>query len=182
MRTGSTMSRACRNHKKGALSLKRAIETVFQLIEWICEALLVLMVSFVVIQVVCRFLHVPTPWTEEMARYLYVYITFLGSAVALKEKEHVVIDLLLSKLKKRPRKVMDGMISLLIALFLFCFIKGIYTALMTSGEVSSVSFAWFKHKHLYGPVLFAGMLMGLTSLVQAGQAFIEAARKENTNE
>lgn len=162
--------------------MKKAIDAVFRLIEWICEALLVLMVSFVVIQVVCRFLRVPTPWTEEMARYLYVYITFLGSAVALKENEHVVIDLLLSKLKKRPRKVMDGIISLLITLFLFCFIKGIYTALVTSGEVSSVSFSWFKHKYLYGPVLFAGMLMGLTSLVQAGQAFIEAAKKENTNE
>ena len=45
----------------------------------------------VFLQVVCRFLlKVPSPWTEEIARYLLVQITFLGSAIALREETHLV--------------------------------------------------------------------------------------------
>lgn len=162
--------------------MKKAIKSLFKLIEWLCEALLALMVCFVVMQVLCRLLRIPTPWTEEMSRYLYVYITFLGSCIALYEREHVVIDLLLVKLKPRSRHIMDGVISFLVAAFLACFIKGIYTALVTSGEVASVSFAWFKHKYLYGPVLFAGALMSLIAFCQAVGSFTAAMRKETASE
>lgn len=47
------------------------------------------------IQVVCRYLlKIPTPWAEELARYLFVWMSFVGSAYALANMSHIEINLI----------------------------------------------------------------------------------------
>ena len=51
------------------------------------------------LQVFTRFItRDPLSWTEEAARYLYVYVVFLGSSAAVTERTHVAIDFLVLKL------------------------------------------------------------------------------------
>jgi TRAP-type C4-dicarboxylate transport system permease small subunit len=45
----------------------------------------------------------PLSWTEEAARYLYVYVVFLGSSIAVTDRTHVSIDFLVQRLPPRPR-------------------------------------------------------------------------------
>lgn len=53
-------------------------------------ALLWVMVVAVFLQVLFRFfLDQPLAWTEELARYLLIWITFLGSAYAMAIKAHI---------------------------------------------------------------------------------------------
>ncbi|MBL8698082.1 MAG: TRAP transporter small permease [Alphaproteobacteria bacterium] len=45
------------------------------------------------LQVFTRYvLNDPLSWTEEAARYLYVYIVFLGASAAISDRSHVGID------------------------------------------------------------------------------------------
>ena len=45
------------------------------------------------LQVFTRYvLNDPLSWTEEVARYLYVYIVFLGASAAISDRTHVGID------------------------------------------------------------------------------------------
>ena len=46
-------------------------------------------------QVVTRYVFkIPLPWSEEMARYLFLWLTWVGaSSYATKERKHVSIDL-----------------------------------------------------------------------------------------
>ena len=57
------------------------------------------------LQVFTRFItRDPLSWTEEAARYLYVYVVFLGSSAAVTDRTHVAIDfLVLSAAAARPR-------------------------------------------------------------------------------
>lgn len=53
------------------------------------------LVFFIVFQILNRFIiHVSAPWTEEMARYAFVWVTMFGSAKASRTKQHISIDLI----------------------------------------------------------------------------------------
>ncbi|MBR0597837.1 TRAP transporter small permease [Sinanaerobacter chloroacetimidivorans] len=59
-----------------------------------------LMLCLLMIQVICRYyLHLPLAWVEEMIRYIYIGVGFLGAAVAVKERGHIEINILPSILK-----------------------------------------------------------------------------------
>ena len=47
-------------------------------------------------------------WTEECARYLFIYVVLLGSSVLVKNDAHVIVDLLVSKLTGTAKNVAKG--------------------------------------------------------------------------
>ena len=58
-----------------------------------------------------------TGWTEELARYLLIWIGMLGAAYASGQKKHLAIDLLSPKLNPKPRARLAIFIHLLVAGF-----------------------------------------------------------------
>jgi TRAP-type C4-dicarboxylate transport system permease small subunit len=77
-------------------------------------------------------------WAEELARYLFVWLTFIGSALALKEGLHMGVDLLLSALPGKLKTMLEIVINCLIAAFLIFSIKaGITVVQITMGNRSS---------------------------------------------
>lgn len=62
--------------------------------------MLLIMVVVVFAQVVMRFVfHNSLAWSEEVARYLFVWQVWLGASYAAKKTEHMQVDLLRRKLK-----------------------------------------------------------------------------------
>ncbi|MGE5454981.1 MAG: TRAP transporter small permease [Methylocystaceae bacterium] len=60
---------------------------------WVAVPIFSVMLAIMVLQVVFRyFLHMPLSWSEELARYLFVASTFMGAAIATREREHVEIN------------------------------------------------------------------------------------------
>ena len=59
-------------------------------------------------QVMCRFvLKIPVAWSEEVARMSFVWLIFLGAAIAVKEGTHLVLDMVTSMVGPRLRTVME---------------------------------------------------------------------------
>lgn len=76
------------------------------------------LLALMLIQVVYRyFLELPLPWTEEIARYVFVIVTYLGASIAVAENSHIEInvrDLLLDKLfgREQPREYANRVLTL----------------------------------------------------------------------
>lgn len=92
------------------------------------EILLVFLMSSSVLnvlwQVFTRFiLRHPSSWTEELARYLLIWIGLLGASYAASKKMHLPIDILLVKLKGRARELAE----LSIQIFIFLFVLTVMT-------------------------------------------------------
>lgn len=69
-------------------------------------------------QVVARYvLKVSAPWAEETARYVFIWMTFLGASYAAKKGIHIRVDILESALGKYGNIVKHGS-SLLFLVFL----------------------------------------------------------------
>jgi TRAP-type C4-dicarboxylate transport system permease small subunit len=58
-------------------------------------------------------------WTEELARFLLVWIGILGAAYAAGQHMHLSIDLLMPSLTKKRQRILFIFINLLIILFAF---------------------------------------------------------------
>ena len=67
------------------------------------------------LQVFTRYiLNDPFAWTEEAARYVYVYIVFLGSSAAIADRSHVGIDYFAKSLPPKAQWVLALLVNLLI--------------------------------------------------------------------
>lgn len=83
------------------LAVKRMID---QVLGWMLIVLMGLSVINVLWQVFSRYvLNDPSTFTDELARYLLIWIGLLGAAYAVGKRMHLAIDLLPSKLTGRRR-------------------------------------------------------------------------------
>ena len=87
-------------------------------LEWLLVALMSLMVVNVLWQVATRFLlNDPSSFTEEIARYLLIWVGLLGSAYAVGKRIHLAVDLLPSKLEGRCKAALEIFIEICILVF-----------------------------------------------------------------
>lgn len=139
--------------------LQKFMKGLEKLIERFTVVCLMLLVIFVALQVVFRFMGYSAPWTEEMARFLYVYVTFFGSIVVFNKSGHIVIDFLLTRLPMKMRNVVEIIINILVVAFLVLIIIGSKSTLEVNQVVTAASLRWFKMNYLYGGVLVASIIM-----------------------
>lgn len=81
----------------------------------------------VLIQVISRTFLPKTPsWTEELARYLFIYMVAFGASVAVHKKEFVAVDLIIDFLPKIIRKLIELVINIVLLLFVtFVLLKSV---------------------------------------------------------
>lgn len=77
------------------LTVKKTLDRVLAVA---CVTLFAVLVVVVVWQVASRELGSPAAWTEETARYLFVWLGFFGAALVFSERGHIAVDYLARKL------------------------------------------------------------------------------------
>ncbi len=78
----------------------------------------VLMVVVTLAQVIFRYvISSPLPWSEELARYCFVWIVFLGGAIGLSRGIHLGVDLFVNLLPEKFRVGLEVLSYALIACF-----------------------------------------------------------------
>lgn len=81
-------------------------------------------------------------WTEELAIYLLIWVSLLGSSVAFAAKAHLGVDYLTSKLDEQAARIMEILVNLLVAFFAAAaFVWGgwvLVSETLASGQMSPV--------------------------------------------
>ena len=86
--------------------MKRFVERYFQLLTALSALCLVAMVVLVFGNVVLRYgFNRGIAVSEELSRWLFVYVTFLGAIVAMREHGHLGVDSLVRRLPPLGRKI-----------------------------------------------------------------------------
>jgi TRAP-type transport system small permease protein len=82
-----------------AVVLRRLTAALDRCVCWACIGLLAAIFVIMVLQVTCRYaLGSPLVWSEELARYLYIWTCFLGAPLALRRGNHIAITLCVDSL------------------------------------------------------------------------------------
>ncbi len=69
----------------------------------------------IILQIFCRYvLGSALSWTEEIARLLFCWLAFVGSALASLEKSHLEVDFFFGKMPPAVQRIVDILIKVLI--------------------------------------------------------------------
>lgn len=146
------------------LRIKRTLTSVLNGVLIVAVALLVLDVVW---GVFTRYvMGEQSPWTEELARFLLVWVSLLGGAVAFGTKGHLGVDYFVGKFHPDARKLMAVISHLVVlvfagAIFLFGGARVVSDALVM--EQMTPALGW-KMGHVYLALPIAGFFMVLYTL------------------
>jgi len=81
-------------------------------------ALLVVLLLVVGAQIFARYvLNHSLFWSEELARYLFIYLVFLGAAVMLRQRRHIQVSFFMERFSSTPRRAVAILVDLLLLAF-----------------------------------------------------------------
>lgn len=119
--------------------IDKLLELIESVIKWFIIICIGIMVIVVIAQVFCRYvLGFSIIWSEELARFLLAWASFVGSSLALKRGELIGVNFALKALPEKMAKITMISGQILISLFLILAIKyGINMVKITIDQPSS---------------------------------------------
>ncbi len=144
--------------------VQAVIDKYCQLIRYLIAAALAVMVVLVFGNVFLRYgFNSGLTVSEELSRWLFVWMTFLGAVVALRENAHLGTDMLVGRLGTAGKRICMG---LSLALMLYCLwllARGSYEQFLVNVESTSpvleASMGWFYAAGIAFAVLSAPILL-----------------------
>lgn len=116
--------------------------------------------------------------SEELSRWLFVWMTFMGAVVALREHGHLGTDMLLSRLGPLGKKCCLGLSYLTMLIICWLLFKGAYQQTVinmgSTSAVMEVSMAW-----VYAPGVVFAVLGGLILLTDFFRLLTGQVRNED---
>jgi TRAP-type transport system small permease protein len=143
-------------------------------IDGLCRVLSVLMVAFLAAMVVMVFGNVVLRYgfnsgitiSEELSRWLFVWMTFLGALVALRTRSHLGTDSLVSRLPRQGKKICLGLSYVLMLYLCWLMFRGSWQQTVINwGTTSAVMEA--RMGYFYAAGLFFSVLAFLFILNDA---------------
>lgn len=129
----------------------------------IISVFIIAMVALVFLNVVLRYgFHSGITESEELSRYIFVWVVFLGAVVAFRDKSHLNVDIVIGALPAIVQKVLYVIINIIVIGVL---------AIVINGGVKMLEI----NKNSYGPatgiplsvLFFAGMLASAIMIIMA---------------
>ena len=92
------------------------------------------------VQVIFRYVLIDSiTWSEELARYIFIWMIWLGTSVSMKQKEHIRMDMLMNAVHGKGKLVLDlvsGIIMLAFCIFLVKYGWDLVASMMSRGNKS----------------------------------------------
>ncbi|MDJ0331425.1 TRAP transporter small permease [Planococcus sp. S3-L1] len=109
-------------------------------IKHVLNLIMALLVTVVFLQVIFRFiLNSPLAWTEELARYSLIWLTFLGASYAMSSKAHIGMEFFVKLFAVTVRKVFYTIATFASLLFfLLMVVEGYDLAMQGMSQTSPV--------------------------------------------
>lgn len=117
--------------------VRKAIDHLSDVLEWVANACLLGAVSLVVISVCLCPLRIAAPWSDEGACWLFIWTIFFAGAIALKRNLHIRIDVVLLYLPERVKDSLLFFLNILCLLFCLGLLYGIYQMMQSSWHMRS---------------------------------------------
>jgi TRAP-type C4-dicarboxylate transport system permease small subunit len=132
------------------------MKMVYKLVDLICRLFTLLMVACLALMVVMVFGNVVLRYafnsgltvSEELSRWLFVWMTFLGAVVAMRNHSHLGTDTLVARLPLAGKKACFAIAHVLMLYVCWLMLKGGWQQTVinygTTSAVMETSMAWFN--------------------------------------
>lgn len=125
-------------------SLAKFVDAINILVKYLTIAMLFVALLVIIFQVICRYIvHFPLGWTDELARYLVVYVVYFAASLAARHNQLTRLEIVIEVMNKLHcskaiRTIFDWIAGVFAIIF---YIIAIYcttcTLKITHGQVSA---------------------------------------------
>ncbi|MFD2831168.1 TRAP transporter small permease [Corticicoccus populi] len=160
-------------------SFVRVMEVFNKYVGYLLAIILAVMTLLIFWQVVSRhFFGTPLSWSEELARFLMIYLIMVGSALATKDGGMISVDILLEKFESTKFKPYIITIAQLLSIIFFVvlFIYGYQFAMNSFNQIapgSQISMGW-----VYLSIPFGAVLLTINSITRIVSVFVGEEKTE----
>ncbi len=159
----------------------KLVVVITKMLEKLLIILMWVMVAAVVWQVFTRFvINAPSTFTDELSRYLMMWVGILGGAYVYALKRHLAIEVLIAKLSSKQQHVLLIVINAIVAIFsLIVLVYGGFNVVKTTLAFNQVSpsLALFGSNLPMGYVYLAAPISGFIIVICAINDILEAIQK-----
>jgi TRAP-type C4-dicarboxylate transport system permease small subunit len=140
-----------------------------KLLNWVNGFFLLVMVGVILLQVIARYaFNHALPWPEELGRFVFAWIVFLGTVSAIKADEMLNLDLMYHYIPERAAAGLKILVALIVFAFLLVMFKGGYELMIRQASQRSVGLD-LPMGIVYFVIPFATLLMALIMLLRIFQ-------------
>ncbi|WP_026894017.1 TRAP transporter small permease [Clostridiisalibacter paucivorans] len=160
------------------LFFKRLSNGMDRLVNKIVFLIIIGMIISISLQIIFRVFFDALTWTEELARYLLVWATFLGTTLAYKRGMHISVTFLVNSFPKNIRKIIV-VCSILFSIifFIVSVLFGFRYMNMQAHQVSAALRVSMRWVYLVIPIGFIIMIIhGITAILEEVFGLEEVAR------
>ncbi len=159
---------------RGAGGARSAWRRLEQGLEVVTLTLFVIMLLSTLGQVAFRYvLEISVPWTEELARTVFVAAMFTGMAFAVREREHIVVDFLILRYPPATRRWMETLFDLAILAFLGMWARGAVALADLNWNATLITLPWISVGWLYLWELLGIALMAIYVCLGLGRRLMD---------
>ncbi|UOQ84804.1 TRAP transporter small permease [Gracilibacillus salinarum] len=145
-------------------TLKKAKQVMDHVLLGLSVTLIGIIVLTILLQIFTRtFLDFTPAWSEELARLLFVWISFLGIAYGFKEKLHIAVGLFVKRFNDRTKSFIEYMTKVLIIIFGMVLIY-FGTEFMLLMNYSTMAGLGISSSFLYAAVPVAGIFVTINGV------------------
>lgn len=121
-----------------SIANNKAIRAIRRANDFLAVITFALIACIVLLQVVFRYaFHTPLRWSEEMARYLQIWMIMLGGAIAMRSKSHLAIDILTASFPPKVKRAVGVVVYVIvIVFFLIVTVFGAQLVVKTASQLS----------------------------------------------
>lgn len=149
--------------------LPTAVRWVDRTIEALSVVTLLAMLIAVMLGVITRAFDDPLIWTDELSRYLLVWVAALGWVIASRRRVHIRINFFVEMLPDRLHRVAEALIQAAVVLFGLLMIWQGFELIERNYDLEAtampISVSW-----LYMPLVLIGVFVVIQGAVEAAQA------------
>ncbi|HZE11022.1 MAG TPA: TRAP transporter small permease [Burkholderiales bacterium] len=152
--------------------MKKLLGGTHRLLTWLMAATVAILIVPVTLQIVSRYTAlIPSwIWTEELSRFLFIWMIMLGAMIGVREGTHFVVDVW-PDLAPRPAALLQIATNLLVLVFALVFVWW---------GIEFVRFGWDQTSELAElPMVYifiAWPVAGVTWAIFLGEAFVASFR------
>lgn len=138
------------------------LKKIEQVIGFLLKPIIVLgmlcLIGVITLQIISRVFFNAVPWTEEVARFLLIWITFLGAALAFQQGRHIAVSFVVDALPPKINRLAKMMASLAIILFMGALVVIGYEYMQVQSFQRSPSLRW-SMSYVYAVMPVSAALM-----------------------
>jgi TRAP-type transport system small permease protein len=161
--SGTTIQPYSFLHKEGT-SMEKIIAGLSRIMDVLMAVCLSGMAILVFLNVVLRYaFDSGLTWSEELSRFLFVWLTFLGAVGALKDNHHLGVDMFVKKLPLMGKRVVFIISNLIVLYVLWLVLDGSWKSTLISTKATSPAIG-LPLSYIYGIGIILSIGMGIIVL------------------